>query len=299
MSLYEITINPVVAGGGDTGVPVSPSFELGFDETEVHVWMGVDSSADPDEAVFVCYALADIPARGTVTRAKLSMAHLSNCQVDGASGKYRVGALQQDGKWNIEKGFVFGTGAFQYRDSTHVPLPTDAYSDTIISGKLIDDAFLGTVPFTTSDHQASTRTEVGDSTYSPDFNLTGTTPLADILNSLKSQGWTHAAFVLDPFEVPASANERVSVWMEDQGAGFGIRLLVEYRLWDSVANLGSDATGSVEAESLSKSSVHSTSQGASASVLQATSSTVAASVWHGGMASQGSIAASLSLEVSS
>lgn len=225
MAIIELVIS-LVAPQGDVGCRHLTGAPTDFATDNIHEWVGRGPTTPAESGVFLVFpldAIAD-PARATVLRAKLTLAHLFNPAVQGGVGKYRVGQLLEDGRWDVRRGFFEGLGIDEYFDTEDFPWPTNSGTDAINPGVLPFDAFLGTVEYTAADHLASTGTILGDAAYSPDHVV----PLGALIDVLLFQGKTDVAYVLDPFELPGSGNERFSLAMADLAPGAGTTLTIEY-----------------------------------------------------------------------
>ena len=189
-----------------------------------------DKGASPENVILLRYNLSDcspaLPASAYITRAYFQYEFAGTPTVDGTFAFVRVGHLERDGKWDgaDNRGW---SGAY-YTDSTELPRATDPGTDVINSGVLVGDAFMGRWFYTAALNTGDVR-GVGDAGYSPNFDLDGDRPLAAALERDRARYGSHplVAFVFDPTELPASANEFCGLKSED-GPTDGIQLKIEY-----------------------------------------------------------------------
>lgn len=210
-----------------------------FDQND---FVGTDlKNTNPENVLFLRYRIDNaLPPGSTLLKAKfVGFVPAGGAILDGPEGKFRVGALQQDGIWNHvnSRGFVPGPEDWEYEESPAaptLPFPTFPGTDAINTGALVGNRFLGTVAYTFDDE--SVIFEMGDEDYSPthildDFNPN---PVARQVTIARVFGWAHVAFVVDPFEVPAADPESInfltddSVFLGEPKGTWGFHLVITY-----------------------------------------------------------------------
>ena len=216
----EIATNETSPVGGFTvarGDAFARTSGLNFtwNNSDANDFLGTDNKVvNPENVMFMRYRMADIgfPPGATILRAYFKIWVDGVPTVSGPSGKFRVGFLNQDGKWSqtpFSRGFTPGAAAWQYANSFDLPFPTDPGSDVVKPGKIWTNKFQGTVEYTTATTGLRT---IGDASTSPEFVIAD---VGALLNAAKNVGWQHVAWVFDPFEVPAATPEWIQLLTDD------------------------------------------------------------------------------------
>lgn len=220
---------------GDAVGRTHPAVPWPFADDDTTLPIGTDNKiGNPEQVCFLRYAPTGIPS-GAIWKSAYFDGIALAIVVDGPEGKFRVGALRADGKWEDpdSRGFEVGVGPLLYEDTTDLPFPTNPGSDAINPGILVADEFLGNTAveytfleighFTFGDPDSIADRKIHDTLNQVALTLQlfvgGPTPFLPFI-----------AFVLDPFQVPAADPESITFVSDDQTTKGenGIHLFVEY-----------------------------------------------------------------------
>lgn len=224
MAIREVILKTADDGGagdwhGDAFARTSPTLAFAWNSTDGSDFIGTDNKdVNPENVMFLRYKINDAWPKGALLLHAMIAFNVpgSGVTIDGPEGKFRLGQLVPDGIWDdpAAEGWREGVGAGLYPDSRFLPFPTDPDSDVIKPGKIVFNAFLGTVSYDETDE--ATLMTVGDEGYSPVKEFPGNF-LASLLQSVGPGGGDNewVAYVVDPFEVPFLDPESITFLTDD------------------------------------------------------------------------------------